>query len=254
MFLKQLSHSTRLLFLTLCWLLVVQSLCGQTRRRPVRRPNPSILFIGNSLTYQNDLPRMLCSMASASGESLTCDEVTIANADLSDHWSDGRAASRIATGGWTLVAMQQGPSGSTGRPVLLEYSKKYAQLILSAKAQPALYMVWPSQQRFQDFDNVSESYRLAASEAGGMLIPVGDAWRAVWRRDSRIRLYGSDGFHPSPAATYLAALVFHHRLFGSIPPLLASSLVARSIVRESLPLDDRQLEILREAAIEVCTK
>jgi hypothetical protein len=40
------------------------------------QPAPArILFIGNSLTYSNDLPSMVCAMARSAGRQVTCDRV-----------------------------------------------------------------------------------------------------------------------------------------------------------------------------------
>jgi hypothetical protein len=66
------------------------------------------------------------------------------------------------------------------------------------------------------------SYAGAATLIDGVLFPVGDAWRAAWRRDPRLALYGPDGFHPSPLGTSLAALVIFNQVMGLLPT--ASSL------------------------------
>jgi hypothetical protein len=76
-------------------------------------------------------------------------------------------------------------------------------------------MVWPSKARSRDFDAVSESYALAARDAHGVLIPAGDAWREVWRRDAETTLYGSDDFHPSALGSYVAALTIWRALSGA---------------------------------------
>lgn len=84
---------------------------------------------------------------------------------------------------------------------------------------PVSYMLWPSKARFGDFDRVSESYKIAARDVKGILVPAGDAWREAWRRDGKLKLYGTDDFHPSPLGTYLAAVVFIQRLYGGKPGL-----------------------------------
>jgi len=211
-------------------------------------------MIGNSLTEQNDLPRMLCRLADATRVSLHCEAVILSGAALSDHWIDGHAAQRIAAGSWTIVVLQQGPSGTTGRPSLLEYATRYSRLIRGHGARPAMYMVWPSRQRSYDFDRVSDSYHAAALKNDALLLPVGEAWRAAWRRDQDIRLYAPDNFHPTPAASYLAALVFYHQLFGALPESTGEMTFAKSIAGDGLDVTRRQLGLLREAAIEACQK
>jgi hypothetical protein len=67
-------------------------------------------------------------------------------------------------------------------------------------------MVWPDRTRFAWFDRVRDSYALAARDASGWFLPAGEAWRAAWRRTPSLALYGGDGFHPTAAGTYAAAL------------------------------------------------
>ena len=52
------------------------------------------------------------------------------------------------------------------------------------------------------------------------LPPVGEAWRAAWRRDPDVPLYGADGFHPTLTASYLAALVIYQQINGQSPVAL----------------------------------
>ena len=44
--------------------------------------------------------------------------------------------------------------------------------------------------------------------------PVGEAWRRVHAECPSLQLYNSDGSHPSPAGSYLAACVFYAIFFG----------------------------------------
>ena len=75
-------------------------------------------------------------------------------------------------------------------------------------------MPWPALENFDNFAASSESYRLAADDVDATLFAVGDAWRAAWAIDPAIPLYSADGLHPTPTATYLAALVIVGKLSG----------------------------------------
>lgn len=178
----------------------------------------SVLFIGNSLTYTNNLPATLERLLKTTDlGSIHVEAEANPNFGLVDHWNLGRASKKIAEGGWDVVIMQQGPSATEGRPSLLEYSRRFAEQIRDIGAKPGLFMVWPSTARSFDFDGVSESYRMAADSVDGLLFPAGEAWRAAWRRAPSTRLYGSDGFHPSPEGSYLAALVMFGQLANTDP-------------------------------------
>jgi hypothetical protein len=184
-----------------------------TQPAPVR-----ILFIGNSLTYANDLPGMVCELARAAGKRAICESVAKPDYGLEEHWNE-KSVQRVIARGWDLVVLQQGPSAlPESRRLLIEYARRFDQEIRKAGARTAFYMVWPSRTRRGDFPGVSQSYGTAAADVKGLLLPAGDAWRAAWAIDAQLPLYGPDGFHPSPAGTYLAALVAYQQIFGEPPP------------------------------------
>ncbi len=178
----------------------------------------NVLFVGNSLTATNNLPGMVEALIDSTGPTpADARAVAFANFGLEDHWLDGEALRSIERGGWDYVVLQQGPSATEGRPSLLEYSKRFGDVIRASGAQPALYMVWPSQVRSFDWDGVRDSYAMAADSAEGLFLPAGDAWRVAWERDSTLEFYSNDGFHPNIRGTYVAALVIVQRLTGRTP-------------------------------------
>jgi len=181
-------------------------------------PGVDVLFVGNSLTYWNDMPRMLDALLETVPDgTYRVHVVAFGETGLEDHWAEGTARRRIAEGEMEVVALQQGPSATEGRPSLLEYSGRFAEEIRAQGGVPALYMVWPSVQRLFDAEGVSDAYRAAALLVNGGLFPAGDAWRLARERGIGIDLYGDDGFHPSPAGSYLAALVMFEQLTGRSP-------------------------------------
>jgi hypothetical protein len=210
-----------------------------------------VLFIGNSLTYFNDLPSVVAAMAIATGQERPPAFAMAAQPDysLEDHWNDGRARQAIASGPWHFVVMQQGPSSLVeNRELLREWAQRFAGPIRESGARPALYMVWPSSARSGDFDGVLAAYSGAATAVDGLFMPAGEAWRAAWRRDAEIPLYGPDGFHPSALGTYLAALVIFARLYDVSPDVVPSTL---PVGTATLRVADEVAAHLREAVKEV---
>ncbi len=168
----------------------------------------SVLFIGNSLTYSNRLPKMLEGLLEAGvSAAATVEAVAFPNFGLQEHWVRGKTRKKLAGGDWDVVIFQQGPSATEGRPSLLEYSRLFSGEIVRLGARPALFMVWPARARSFDFDGVADSYRTAAELNDALLLPAGDAWREAWKRDPDLALYDRDEFHPSQLGSYLAALV-----------------------------------------------
>jgi len=178
-----------------------------------------VLFIGNSLTDWNRLPDLVAALSDAGGAPrLACQSVVAGGYSLEDHWNDGRALAAIRRGPWDFVVLQQGPSASEeGRRLLRQYSQTFAREIRKAGAVPALYMVWPSNDRRTDLSAVRDSYRRAARDVAGVFLPAGEAWREAWKKDPSLPLYSSDGLHPTPAGSYLAALVVSARLADRSP-------------------------------------
>lgn len=220
---------------------------------PVAHPENGrpILFVGNSLTYVNDLPGILQAMAdSAGGAKLAVASVAFPDFALEDHWAQGSALRAIQGGGWEYVIMQQGSSALLeSRINLRQWTKNFATEIRKVNAQPGLYMVWPQSNRQFDFQDVVTSYTLAASDVNGTLFPVGSAWLAVWKRDPSVALYSSDGLHPSIAGSYLAAAVMYAKLYGKSPVGLPAALRLHS--GATVSVEKNLAALLQASAAEV---
>jgi len=211
--------------------------------------NMRVLFIGNSLTSTNDLPHMVQALAKAAGKTMTVDSVIIGGSNLEDQWQDGSAQRAIARQRWNVVVLQQGPSSlPDSRAHLRKWTKMFDELIREAGARPALYMVWPEQERSFAFDDVRESYSLAASDVNGIFFPAGEAFRAAWRRDPKAQLFGSDGFHPTVNGTYAAALSIFGVLYRQDPKGLPSRLVLAN--GEVVQVNQALATLLQDAATE----
>lgn len=178
-----------------------------------------ILFVGNSLTYWNNLPLIVQSLFDASGgPSYRVSNVSGPDFGLQDHWRVRRARRAIARGGWDYVVLQQGPSSlPESRQTLRDYTRRFADLIVASGARPALYSVWPQRQHARSFPRAIESYELAAVDVGALLFPVATAWLAALLRDPALELYEADGLHPTLAGSCLAAMVMHAVLTGRSP-------------------------------------
>jgi hypothetical protein len=172
----------------------------------------SVLFIGNSLTYTDDIPARVDGLARAARlNRIRVASVAFPDYSLEDHWNSGEALDSIARGGWDAVVLQQGPSSlPASQTNLREWTGRFAERIRQVGARPALYMVWPP--AGGNWDGVVAGYTGAAEASDAVLLPAGQAWRAVLAAHPEIALYGPDQFHPTRAGAYLAALV----IFGGL--------------------------------------
>ena len=196
----------RILFLFLI-LFVTNAVSGDT-------VETRVLFIGNSYTYWNDLPKVLETMVQKGArQKLVAESIAFPDYALEDHWNRGDALKAIQKKRWNFVVLQQGPSASNeGRTTLLKYSTLFAKAIDASGARTLMFSAWPSRLRIGETERAIESYRMAATEVNGILVPVAKAWRIARELQPDIALYDRDGLHPSAAGSYLAALVFYNVL------------------------------------------
>jgi hypothetical protein len=208
-----------------------------------------VLFVGNSLTYTNDLPAMVAAFAETEDRGFEYETIAFPNFSLEDHWYQGDARSALASGRWDVVVMQQGPSSLPENQHLLRvWTEHFAEEARQNGIEPALYMVWPSAQFSSSFPSVVESYTLAAEAVNGLLLPAGAAWLAAWERNASLLLYGPDDFHPSETGTYLAALVVYSGLTDTSPIGLPATL---DLPTGRLIISASQARELQDAAAEV---
>lgn len=206
-----------------------------------------VLFVGNSLTYVNDLPGTVAALGASVGDTIRVSDATGPDLALIDHLNGGsNAVAQIQLGGWKYVVLQQGPSTlSINRDSLILWTKMFDPYIKAAGARAALLMVWPSSDRAAFFDDVRISYQQAAQAVNGMFMPAGQAWLAAWANDPSLQLYGSDGYHPSALGTYVAALVIYERVTGHDARLLPSRAVVGGT---SLSTPETTVRLLQAAA------
>ena len=237
------------------WALVLCTMaaCGQASTSQLEPSLPRapgrLLFVGNSLTYTNDLPRTLADMARSTGDTILVSAVAAPDFALVDHLRDGGASRAIALGGWSHVVLQQGPSSTPiNRDSLIALTKLFAERIRAVGARPALYSVWPALENRATFARAIESYRLASESVDGLYLPVAAAWQRVLDGDATIPLYAADGLHPTPLGTYLAALVLYERIIGRDARLLGPRVVVNGV---PIDVDVATVRLLQRTAHEV---
>ncbi len=232
-------------------ILLALASCGSNAVEEPLPPAASyrVLFIGNSLTYFNDLPGTVAQLAGTMKTTIEVASVAWPNFALIDH-VDGKsnALEMIDGASWDYVVLQQGPSSlPLSRDTLLIATRLLDPHIRAAGGRSALFMVWPESSRFVVFDDVRDSYRIAAEAVEGLFLPAGEAWRAAWAADPQLLLYGPDGYHPSELGTYLAALVMYEGITGQD----ARSLPDQAMIGgRTLSVPESRVRLLQVAAHE----
>ena len=208
-----------------------------------------VLFIGNSLTYANDLPGTVAALANSVGDTIRVRSVALPDFALIDHVNGGsNAVDVIRSQKWSMVVLQQGPSTlPLNRDTLVLATQKFDPFIKAAGARTGTFMTWPASDRLDDFPRVLGSSQLAAHTVGGVLLPVGQAWVAAWAKDPQLALYGPDGYHPGESGTYLAALVIYEGITGHDARLLSAR---ASVASHELNLSSATVRMLQTVAHE----
>lgn len=186
--------------------------------RPLR-----ILFIGNSLTFFNDLPARTAEIAlrDTTLRSPDAQSVTRSSTSLRQHWFLGTAPQRIQAERWDYVVLQES-SDIVDAPETTEvYVAKYDSLARAGGARTMLYLTWTYGDVPQLQDSVTHIYTRIAQHVGTLVAPVGVAWKQALQVQPTLPLYLPDSLHPAPMGTYLAANTMFAALYRHTPVGLA---------------------------------
>lgn len=173
------------------------------------QPKPlRVLFVGNSLTFFNDLPGTFASVRQASepGTPVQADMLASGGATLGDRIADGRLAAMLEAGQYDLVVLQQiggwplcEPSEDGCEPVAA--LAEAVRVVRAHGARPFWLSTWktsPAQQ-----ERLSAKATRIAGETGVTLVDAGAAMGRMPESLQR-KLLLSDG-HPDVLGTWLMA-------------------------------------------------
>lgn len=194
----------------------------------------SVLFVGNSYVYVNDLPGTLNALTLSLGDEMTYDSKTNGGYTFQMHADDAQTYQRINSKPWDFVVLQgqsQEPSFPTSQvnsqtlpPAVQLADSVYGNRFCS---HAMYFMTWGRENGDSQWDSINtfnkmnDRLRLAylriTDSAQACVAPVGSAWRYVRDNSPTIQLYSADGSHPSIEGTYLTACTFYASLFRKSP-------------------------------------
>ncbi len=199
--------------------LLISTFCfsQNTERISDQKKELSVLFIGNSLTYYNNLPRLVKRVANQKKVKLHTEMVAYPNYAIIDHWNGGKVQRLISSKKFDYVIIQQGPSSRTnGREMLINTGKKFKDLCNENGSKLCYFMVWPSRHFYKSYDKVIENYTEAAKINDAILLPVGKEWKEYFDSSNKFNYYGKDGFHPSLKGSKVAANIIVKTLLNEV--------------------------------------
>lgn len=225
-----------------------------------KRTKPiSILFIGNSFSYYNSLPKLIAYFAKASGAGkLSVEGVFKGGATLKILWNGGKALKKIRGKTWDYVVLQErGRLGGVikhgvvhvGKPQsFIAYASRFDKEIKKIGARTILYC--PPSFLGTGFPNDAKklyaAYVKLARKLHAIVIPSGVAFARALRKRPDMNLYERDKHHPNPEGTYLIAALFYKKLFHKkVFAFPLESYLSRS---ERLPLNPKIVKLSRADA------
>lgn len=220
-----------------CFLLFVLTALFSIQKASGENSKIRVLFIGNSLTFINNLPEMTAQLAKSRHYVLEYDMYAPGGYSLSQHASDPAALRKINDGRWDFVVLQeqsQMPAFSQEQVQreVYPYAKRLCEVIRAANPQAHIVFYATMARKNGDSENISvsaeletyggtqkrinRSYLTMAQDNRALLAPIGQAWEEVRENRPAIDLYADD-VHPNQTGTYLAACVLFSVFFRESP-------------------------------------
>lgn len=202
---------------------------------PARKSGPlNVLFVGNSLTYYNDLPQTIQKMSVARGQPMVVELHAPGGYTFEQHVGDNTLMQLIQSKSWDFVVLQE----QSQRPAF-ERSQVETEVYTNAKvlvqrirdrhpqAQIIFYEtmarrngdsananVTPEITTYEGMQSrLNASYEDMARDNNAMLARVGAVWQKFREQYPDVNLY-ADESHPNELGSYLAACVIFQQISG----------------------------------------
>lgn len=195
-----------------------------------------VLFIGNSYTHVNDLPRLIDDLSRSMGDRFYYESITPGGARFLTHAQNSSVISKLQEGNWNYVVLQ-GQSQEVAFPdgqfyyEVYPYARELDSLakVYNPDVKVIFYMTWGYRYGdevncqyyppFCTYESMSwrlrNNYCLMVNDFSSWVSPVGAAWSYSIANNPDIVLHSSDNSHPSIQGSYLAACCFYIMMTGN---------------------------------------
>src|SRR5438067_7165433 len=136
---------------------------------PSQRQATRILFIGNSYTTRNGLPRLLVELAADAQTPIPVEVATVfaGGASLRRHWNAGIAQKTLASAPWDYVVLQeQSPLPWRNPQRYHESVRLFAGEIGKSDAKIALYLTWSRKDAPEKQQLITRAVEAIGAEVG----------------------------------------------------------------------------------------
>ena len=195
-----------------------------------------ILFIGNSYTHYNNMPKILQYMANQQGLKVDIHMSAESNHTFKMHSKREALFKKIQEYKWDYVVLQGfSRELAFGNDYIDTAVIPYFNIIVDsiyknhACTKVWLYQTWgylngynesKHQWTFQEMsDAIHRGYLYLSKKYNLPLVPVGKVWETVKENFPSYPLYEPDGQHPAKLGSYLVASCFNFSLLRQTPPI-----------------------------------
>ncbi len=176
-----------------------------------------VLFVGNSHTYMNDMPRLFQETCEkTTGRRVEVTMLAFSGRHLKWH-ADEFFTLRFALlyGGYDYCVLQQAAHPFPPEEETMEDGARAVALCGAGGVTPVFYMTWAEKRAPENQRKMIDVYTRLHEAFPSLLAPVGIVWQAVREKHPDIELYAPDGEHASPCGDALIAAVLCATIAGT---------------------------------------
>ena len=178
------------------------------------------LFIGNSHTYYNDMPKVFADICRENCVEMHVTMLTKGGMGLEYHADNEQTRFNILFGDYDFIILQHVAHPMGEFSVLEEASDRIMEWIKQTRSIACFFMTWTEEDNEAFQEEMSSRYRKLADKYGCKVAPVGEKWWAHIHEHPEIDLYFEDRRHASVEGTRLAAQTIYDTLFTQFLPNL----------------------------------
>ena len=170
------------------------------------------LFIGNSHTYYNDMPKMFKDICLENGIDMQVAMLTKGGMGLDYHADNEQTRFNVLFGDYDFIILQHLAHPMGEFSVMEDGADRIMEWIGQTRAKACFYMTWTKEGDEESQPEMSGRYRRLAEKYGCLVAPVGEKWWEHIHEYPEVDLYFEDRRHASPAGSMLAARTIFEKL------------------------------------------
>jgi hypothetical protein len=198
-----------------------------------------VLFVGNSYTFQHDIPRQIeKTRRLRDGARIRYKTAMVADGgrNLIAYKNDARVTELLQQEQWDFIVLQDRSTAAFYTREIAEFDQALTWFGSAAQREGAklvFFQTWPRRTGHAFYGakpepgffpprsqpemarRLASAYRNASGKYGGVVAPVGACWMQV---EDKADLYAEDGSHASPSGARLAAKVIENTISGAADP------------------------------------